>query len=60
MSRRKSNDRDELIRCVTAAREIVNVALPATPVDDSHVIDRLRLREIAFGMVLRELLDYES
>ena len=50
---------DELTRCITLAREIVDEAIPLDPGEYADS-DSTELRKIAFGMVLRELLDYES
>jgi hypothetical protein len=58
---RKRNDRDELVRCVALARDIAAKALPLGMVPDRRAdFDSTELRKIAFEMVLRELLDYET
>ena len=58
---RERNDEAELTRCVKVAAKVVSEALlfDLIPLDRiDH--DRTELRKIAFSMVLRELLDYES
>ena len=58
---RRNNDEAELTRCVKVARDAIDEALPAKEGPFSggdH--DRTELRKIAFTMVLRELLDFES
>lgn len=62
---RKSNDRAEVVRCVRLAREIVDEAIPydfeSADVSSSSLRDdRAGLRKVALGVVLKELLDYET
>jgi len=63
---RKRNDRDEIASCVRNAADIVDEALPLVstqsslnaPVTPAEAADRTALRATAFGIVLKELLDY--
>jgi len=56
---RKRNDEAELTRCVKTAETIVNEAMPPQ-LNGDWTVERAQLRRIAFGMVLRELLDFET
>lgn len=61
---RERNDEAELTRCVTLAAKVVDEALPVEMISALGVAalssDRTELRKVAFAMVLRELLDFES
>lgn len=56
----KPTSRADLVKAVSEAKTIVDDALPRSP--DVALADRedlTRLRVAAFGVILRELLDYE-
>jgi hypothetical protein len=63
---RKRNDRAEITSCVRHAADIVDEALPRIntssslndPVTPAEAADQTALRATAFGIVLKELLDY--